>query len=69
MNFKEFAAAFLIGAGIVFIVELLLRFQNLWTQIPDIPFVGRTKLVGGSVAVMLIWLLKEKKLGFIPISI
>ncbi|MBI4029305.1 MAG: hypothetical protein HY376_02985 [Candidatus Blackburnbacteria bacterium] len=70
MNLKEFAAAFLIGVGVVWIIELIsvLSFKFSWT-IPAVPIIGRTGLLGGLAAVLLIWLLKEKKLRFIPISI
>ena len=69
MKLQEFTSAFLIGAAVIWFVELLLPFQNLWLQIPNIPFIGRAKLVGGLAAVLLIWILREKKVRFIPISI
>ena len=60
---------FLIGVGVIWITRLAMDLTFIGLNIPNIPLLGRAGLVGGLVAVLLIWLLKEKKIGFVPISI
>ena len=70
MKANEFVAYFIVGVGVVWLIEIasILAFRYGW-NLPNVPLIGSTGLIGGLAAVLLIWLLKEKKIRFIPLSI
>ncbi len=69
MKFQELISAFLIGIGVVFVTRFAMDLSFVGITIPNIPFIGRWGLVGGLTSMLLIWLMKEKKIKFIPLSI